>query len=138
MAEVIGVTSGLVALITFGLTATSSLLATIKQFKQASSTITRIGAELTALNNVLNALSSAIEDVDVDVTALKCPIQQCTKLCEEFEKALCDSAGSAEGARENFHSWKKLKVRGGDINDFRDSIEAYKSTISIALCVINM
>ncbi|KAF2245144.1 hypothetical protein BU26DRAFT_568440 [Trematosphaeria pertusa] len=44
----------------------------------------------------------------------------------------------AGGDRQSFRDWAKLRYMGDDIDDFKDSLAAYKSTINIALTDVQL
>lgn len=138
MSDPISAASGVLALVTFSVQATSSLLQVIHEFKQAPSTVRRLKEELEALSTVLQSLKTNPVDTETEFAALKIPLYRCSKVCEEFEAKLSHLAGNSTGAKARFKDWTKLKYLGSDINGFRDMIAGYKATISIALCNLNL
>lgn len=138
MSDPLSVAAGVVALVTFGVQASSSLLQLIKDFKRAPSTVRTLKEELEALVAVLQALKATIEDTESDFTPLKTPLYQCSKACRDFEAILSHFAGRTHSAKTSFQDWTKLKYLGSDIHGFKDMIAGYKATISIAICNVNL
>lgn len=138
MAEPLSVASGVVALVTFGVQSSSSLLKLINDFKRTPSTVRQLKEELEALVTVLQCLSTTIKDAESDFTALENPLRQCSKACQNFEALLSHFAGPQGHPKTSFQDWAKLKYLGNDINGFRDMIGGYKATISVALCNFNL
>lgn len=138
MSDPISAAAGILALITFGVQATSSLFQTIKDFKRATSTVRQLSEELDALRTVLQSLKETIEETDSDFVDLKIPLSQCAKACQNFESLIARNAGISARAKATFQDWAKLKYHGDDINGFKETIAGYKATISIALCSVNL
>ncbi len=138
MADPLTVASGVVALVTFGVQSSSSLLQLIKDFKRAPSTVRQLKEELEALVAVLQCLSTTIDNAESDFTALETPLRQCSKACQNFEALLSQFAGPHGRPKTSFQDWAKLKYLGSDINGFKDMIAGYKATISVALCNFNL
>ena len=138
MSDPISLSAGVVALVTFGVQASSSLLQLIKDFKRAPSTVRQLREELEALTTVLHTLNATVEDAESDFTPLETPLYQCSKACQDFEAILSHFAGRSKSAKTSFQDWAKLKYLGSDISGFKDMIAGYKSTISIALCNVNL
>ncbi|CZR49946.1 uncharacterized protein FPRO_16150 [Fusarium proliferatum ET1] len=78
-------------------------------------------------------------DVEVDLSALKVTLEQCTRSCEEFERELRAYSSRSSQDRASFRDWAKLTYRGGDgIEDFRQQLIGYKSTIVVVLGFANL
>ena len=90
--------------------------------------------ELKALISVLESLSDTMRShPDIDIPALDLPLQRCGGACEEFLLELQRCCSRSGGDRKSFRDWTKLRYMGDDIDDFKDSLAAYTSTINIAL-----
>ncbi|KAJ4310817.1 hypothetical protein N0V94_008254 [Neodidymelliopsis sp. IMI 364377] len=70
---------------------------------------------------------------DADLSALDLPLQRCGSACNEFLQELQKCCTRSGGDRHSFRDWAKLRYMGDNIDDFKDSLAAYKSTINIAL-----
>ncbi|KAL9575843.1 hypothetical protein ACKAV7_000006 [Fusarium commune] len=97
-------------------------------------------SELAELSNVLQELSQAPRgNVDVDLSALKITLDQCSRACEEFEGELIACSSWSSQDRTSFRDWAKLTYRGGDgIEGFRQQLIGYKSTIVVVLGLTNL
>jgi hypothetical protein len=70
---------------------------------------------------------------DVDLSVLDLPLQRCGNACNEFLQELQKCCARSGGDKQSFRDWAKLKYMGDNIDDFKDSLAAYQSTIAIAL-----
>lgn len=139
MAEVIGVASGLTALVSFSFQSSKSLYTTIASFKNHPKAVRELKAELQALSDVLEALKETVEgSTESEFASLKPPLHQCGTACEEFKATLKKCTQNSDESRRSFRDWAKLKFRDGDINGFKDMLARHKSTITIALCGANL
>jgi hypothetical protein len=75
---------------------------------------------------------------DIDVSALGLPLLRCGKACGEFEEELRKYSSRSSSSRTSFRDWAKLRYMGDGIDDFRQLLAGYKSTISIALTDANL
>ncbi|KAH3996966.1 hypothetical protein HBH98_053670 [Parastagonospora nodorum] len=124
MAEPISLASGLLALVIFAHKSCVTLYTTIQSFKLIPNTL--IG--------VLESLVETVKsDKDVDLSSLNLPMQRCGNACNEFLQELQTCCSRSGGDRTSFRDWAKLRYIGDNIDDFKDSLAAYKSTITIAL-----
>lgn len=133
MAEVIGITSGLVALAVFTYKSSVSLSKTIHSLKSRQRQIRNLQDELEALQDALKPLSEDLEDSSVSLEALKVPLLRCGRACTEFEVIISKCVERSSGSRTSFRDWAKLQYMGSDIEGFRNILSGYKSTINIAL-----
>ncbi|KAJ6200004.1 LOW QUALITY PROTEIN: hypothetical protein J3E72DRAFT_414537 [Bipolaris maydis] len=131
MAEPIGLASGVLTLVIFTHKSCS--------FKNHPKRVRNLIEELEALIGVLESLSETMKlHIDVDVSALDLPLRRCGRACDEFLQELQKCCSRSGGDRQSFWDWAKLRYMGDDINDFVDSLAAYKSTINIALTDIQL
>jgi hypothetical protein len=77
-------------------------------------------------------------DKDVNLTALDLPMQRCGNACNEFLQELQKCCSRSGGDKQSFRDWAKLRYMGDNIDEFKDSLAAYKSTITIALTDVQM
>ena len=139
MAEVIGVVSGLAGLIALAGQTSLSLYELIKSYRSHPITVRELMQVLEALRGVLDPLAETIKAAkDVDLSALKFPLERCAEACTEFEKEIRKCSSRSNGDRTSFRDWAKLRYMGGDINGFRQLIQGYKMTIGIALTHANL
>ena len=138
MAEVIGLASGLLTLVTFGLKSSASLYQAINDFKSHQRNVRELRDEIEALRQVLASLQQAILDNKADFDPLKLPLLRCGTACKDFEMVIVKATERSHGPRTSFRDWAKLRYMGDDINGFKITLESYKSTIMIALCDANL
>jgi hypothetical protein len=138
MAEVIGVASGLLTLVTFSIKSSSSLYQTIKDFNSHQRIVRQLKEELEALRAILSSLEQAILDSKADFAALKTPLLRCGNACGEFETIIKKATEHSQGPKTSFRDWAKLQYMGEDITGFKDTLASYKATITIALCDANL
>ncbi len=139
MAELIGLSSGLVALVTFALKSSTLLYDTVQSYRSHPKNVRDLKEELEALGTVLQALSATVEQAkDKDFTALKLPLLRCGNACKEFDEVIAKCSSRSGGSRTSFRDWAKLKYMGDGIDEFRRMLAGYKSTINIALADANL
>ncbi|KAL5374889.1 hypothetical protein PMIN06_012165 [Paraphaeosphaeria minitans] len=75
---------------------------------------------------------------DAHLSALELPLRRCGNACGEFLQELQSCCQRSGNDRQSFRDWAKLRYMGDNIEDFKDSLAAYKSTIIIALTDIQL
>lgn len=139
MADPVSLASGLLTLIVFAHKSCFTLCTAIQSFKTHPKRVRDLVDELQALTGVLESLSDTVRsDPDLKLSALELPLQRCGNACKEFLQELekyCSRSGSD---RQSFRDWAKLRYMGDNIDDFKDSLAAYKSTITVALTDVQM
>ncbi|KAI1676296.1 Helo-N domain containing protein [Pyrenophora tritici-repentis] len=134
MAEPISLASGVLTLVIFAHKSCLTLYKTIQSFKTHPKRVRNLIDELEALISVLESLSDTMKLYkDVDIPTLDLPLRRCSSACDEFLQELHKCCARSGGDRQSFRDWAKLRYMGDDIDDFTDSLAAYKSTITIAL-----
>ncbi|RYC79881.1 hypothetical protein BFJ63_vAg17239 [Fusarium oxysporum f. sp. narcissi] len=140
MAEVIGLLSGLLTLAAVAHKSVIKVQEIVQSFQCLPRQSRELLSELAELSTVLKDLSQAPRgDVEVDLSALRITLEQCSRSCEDFERELkaCSSRSSQD--RTSFRDWAKLTYRGGNgIEGFRQQLIGYKSTIVVALSFANL
>jgi hypothetical protein len=134
MADPISLASGVLTLVIFAHKSCVTLYTTIQSFKTHPKRVRDLIEELEALIGVLDSLSDSVRShTDVDLPALDLPLRRCGSACDEFLQELQRCCSRSGGDRKSFRDWAKLRYMGDNIDDFKDSLAAYKSTINIAL-----
>jgi hypothetical protein len=134
MAEVIGVASGLVALISFALQSSVALFETLSSFKSRTNGTRGLEEGLETLTATLRSLTGYMEgSTEVYLSALRLPLLRCGSACEEFKSELLRLSALSRDDQPNFRDWAKLQYMGEDINGFREMLASYTSTFAIAL-----
>lgn len=139
MADPISLASGVLALVVFAHKSCLTLYTTIQSFKTQPKRVRDLTDELGAFTNVLESLSDMMRlHTEVDFPALDLPLRRCSSACDEFLQELRKCCSRSGGDRQSFRDWAKLRYMGDNIDDFTDSLAAYKSTINIALMSVQL
>jgi hypothetical protein len=139
MADPISLASGLLALVVFAHKSCLTLHKTIQSFKSHPKRVRDLADELEALIGVLESLTETIgSDTDVNLSALDLPLRRCGTACGEFLQELQKCCARSGGDKTSFRDWAKLRYMGDNIDDFKNSLAAYKSTITIALTDVQL
>lgn len=134
MADPISLASGVLTFVVFAHKSCLTLYTTIQSFKNHPRRVRDLLEELEALIGVLESLNDTMRlHTDVDLAALDLPLRRCGSACDEFLQELQKCCSRSGGDRHSFRDWAKLRYMGDNIDDFKDSLAAYKSTINIAL-----
>jgi hypothetical protein len=134
MAEAIGITSGLLTLASFAFQSSVTLFQTIKSFKVHPTRVRNLEEELEALTTVLRSLTETVNaNTGVQLSALELPLLRCGNACKDFEQEIIKCSSRSGGNRTSFRDWARLTYMGDNIDGFRQTLVAYKSTIIIAL-----
>lgn len=139
MADPISIASGVITLVVFAHKSCLTLFTTIQSFKTQPKRVRDLILELESLIGVLESLSDTIRShADVDFPELHTLLRRCGNACDEFLQELLKYSSRSGADRQSFRDWAKLRYMGDDIDDFKDSLAAYKSTITIALIHIQL
>lgn len=117
--------SSLVDLAAFALQASQSLSQTIESFQSDKRNVPELQYDLESLNRILEALRQVAAENEAEFSALKPPLLQCGKICNEFAEAI--------SKRMTHCNWKGTNFWEGQVVTWRTTLAAYKVVISIAL-----
>ena len=139
MADPLSITTGIVALVTFAFQASVSLSTAVRSFQSRDRSVRGLRDELIALTVALESLLETVDNnPEIDFDALKLPIQRCGKACEEYEALIARCSKHSTESRSSARDWVTQKYLQGDIDDFRDMLAVYKSTINIAIANVQL
>ena len=139
MADPLSITSSVVGLVTFALSASVSLYTTVRDFKSRDKKARALKDEIGDLSSVLQTLLETISNhADINFDTLKGPLHHCGNACREYEELIARCTKHSTDSQASTRDWITQKYLQGDITDFRDMLAGYKSTISIALASVNM
>jgi hypothetical protein len=139
MADPISLASGLLALVIFAHKSCLTLHTTIQSIKNHPKRVRDLIGELEALSAVLESLTDTLKsDTNVNLSALDLPLRRCGSACDEFLQEVQKCCSRSGGDKMSLRDWAKLKYMGDDIDDFKDALAAYKSTINIALTDVQL
>jgi len=139
MADPISVSSSVLTLVTFAFQASVTLYTTIRSFQSQDKKARALKDELGDLNGVLQSLLETVNNnQDINFEALKLPLYRCGKTCEEYGEVIARCTKHSTAERSSVRDWIAQTYLRGDINDFKEMLAGYKSTINIALVNANM
>lgn len=139
MAEPISLASGLLTLSAFAFKSSVTLYETIQSFRNHPKNVRDLNNELVALNGFLDSLTETVNvATDVDLSALSVPLLRCGNACKEFEQQLLKCSSRSGGNGMSLRGWAQLRYMGDGIDNFRNMLAGYKSTIAIALNDANL
>lgn len=138
MADPLSITSGVVALITFGLQASKVLQTTINSLQNRTKTVRDLRNDVLALYAALEELNDVVGDGSSEFDRLRLPLYSCGTLCNDFNTLLVKCTQRTTDSRASLRDWTKLQFRGSDIDEFRTTLAGYKSTIQIAIGAMNL
>jgi hypothetical protein len=135
----ISLASGLLTLATFAFQSSITLYNTIKSFQNRPEHVRSLATELEALQGALHTLNDTLSTTtDIDIAALNLPLLRCGKACEELGEELEKCSSQLGSGRTSFRDWANFRYMGDGIDDFRQLLAGYKSTIIIALTDANL
>lgn len=135
MADPLSITASVLAVITAAVASVRSLCDTVRSFQNRSITLKRLHHTLQDLVTILDSLTTVV-NADASVVALlQGPIDRCQETCTEFEQSMKKFHGKSKAG---LLDWTKLEFMRGDINDFIETLEGYKSTITVGIGTITL
>ena len=144
MADPLSVIASLLAVATAGVQSTRALKEAAQRYKTRDSILRRLLDEIGDAENILFALKQLLQadtlqpavEADISMAALlRRPIERCSEVCGEFEKAM---EQFSKKSKTGFLDWTKMEFMRGDINQFMDTVAGYKATISVGLGLLTM
>jgi len=144
MADPLCVIASLLAVATAGVQSTRALKEAAQRYKTRDSILRRLLDEIGDAENILFALKQLLQadtlqpavEADISMAALlRRPIERCSEVCGEFEKAM---EQFSKKSKTGFLDWTKMEFMRGDINQFMDTVAGYKATISVGLGLLTM
>jgi len=140
MADPLSITASIIAVAGLALKSSQSLHSTIRGLRSQNKDARALKAEVSDLSGVLESLLETVAShPDLDLKALILPLQRCSSACEEYENIITQcTRHSSDTTKVSLRDWVKQRYLQGDINDFREALGIYKSTINIALANANL
>lgn len=124
-----------VGAITSGLHVVKKLYVTVERYRNRDRTLKQLQNVLQDLKEVLAALEEAVDTESSVLNLLQSPLNRCSQVCHEFDEAMKSFRGKS---KTDFVDWTKMEFKKGDINEFINTIDGYKATISVTLGIIIM
>ncbi|KAG5786778.1 hypothetical protein H9Q69_014148 [Fusarium xylarioides] len=139
MADSLSIASSVAALAVFALKSSTVLYTTIRDFQSQDKSARALKNELADLRGVLQSLAETVDNNgDSNFDVLKLPLLRCGKTCEEYGELIARCTKHPGLSRPSLPDWISQQYLKGDINDFREMVAGYKSTINVALVNANM
>ncbi|KAI6618495.1 hypothetical protein MCOR08_009043 [Pyricularia oryzae] len=139
MTDPLSTASGIVALMTFALQSSVTLHRTIRSLRSQKKDARAFKDELADLTSVLETLLKTIEGhPNIKFGSLAFPLQRCGKTCQKYGELIAKCTRHSTTSRASLRDWITQRYLQKDINDFRNMLSRYKSTINIALANANI
>ncbi|KAG9519826.1 hypothetical protein KCU93_g7877, partial [Aureobasidium melanogenum] len=148
MAEALGVASAILAIIEFAFTTSTTLYEQISSLKSHVETVNNLQSDLGALATLLKTLqvqlaaeSTTGDGVTHDnhrLDPIKRPLLEVGRACETLGAMLKGCAVETTSKREIVRKWLKMQYNGKSIDETRSLVASYKSTLAIALELVNL
>lgn len=135
MSDPLSIAASLLAVTTAAIASAKSLRDTVKRYRERNKTLGRLEDGLSELIRILDSLSKVSDTEESMLELLRSPVDRCSQVCREFEESMKVFGGES---KIGFRDWTRMEFMRGDINEFIDTVAGYKSTISVALGVINL
>ena len=129
MAEVIAISTGVLALSKSCL----SLYLLLKGIKGAPKIVHDLLLALEDFAGVLKSLKEAADKNPEGFVGLEDLLIHCIEACNGFRELITDCSSNSDGQRVSVRDWARLKFKGDDIAQFKDTLTSFKSTLNIAL-----
>ncbi|KAG9691999.1 hypothetical protein KCU95_g7612, partial [Aureobasidium melanogenum] len=148
MAEALGIASAILAIVEFAFTTSTKLYEQISSLESHPETVSKLQSDLVTLAALLETLQAqlAAESTASDgatqnkhrLDPIKRPLLEIGKACEALEVMLKGCAVETTKPREVVKKWLKMQYNGKSIDETRSLVASYKSTLAIALEVVNL
>jgi hypothetical protein len=139
MADPLSIAAGITGLVTFALQAGVVLHTTIRGLQNQDKHARALKTDVSDLNQVLETLLDTVRShPEIKFDDLEKPLRRCGKACREYAALIVDCTKHANGSRPSVRDWFKQRYMQGDFDEFKSTLAAYKSTISIAVANANL
>ncbi|KAI6284164.1 hypothetical protein MCOR27_002919 [Pyricularia oryzae] len=139
MTDPLSTASGIVALVTFALQSSVTFHRTIRSLRSQEKDARAFKDELADLTSVLETFLETIEGhPNIKFGSFALPLQRCGKTCQEYGEFITKYIRHSTTLRASLRDWITQRYFQGNINDFRNMLLRYKSTINIALTNANI
>ncbi|KAJ5279207.1 hypothetical protein N7478_004579 [Penicillium angulare] len=142
MAETIGITGGIIGIVTLAYHSTKTLYNFISDIANAPKHLHDLNEDVVAVTQILAAIKSVMEEtlneqisegVKNTLKDAQPSIQGCDNACREFLKKISQITSHSNITRTRLDDRIKLQFQEKAILAFKYRIESYKSTLTIAL-----
>lgn len=143
MAEALGITSAILAIVEFAFETSITLYEQISSLKSHVETVSNLQFDLGALTALLQTLQVQLGAEgatcdDARLEPIKAPLLESGKACKALAEMLKSCAADASSKREIAKKWLRMQYKGKSIDETRSLLASYKSTLAIALDIVNL
>ncbi|KAJ6088412.1 hypothetical protein N7486_009673 [Penicillium sp. IBT 16267x] len=135
-----GEASAILTLTIFAFDASKSLYEAISRFKSQRKTIQDLRSDLISLTNVLTSVHTQAQSPEEAkrLEPLRQPIDCCWRICQELHETLPASEKQSAWGRDKLQAWLKVEYHGKSIEDMKQRLASYKSTLCINFDLIHL
>ena len=138
MAEPIGVTAGLLGIVTFAFQISKEAYNLVNSIQKAPQTIRDLKSELLALDPILSSIQNLVASDTSKFEDIRYPLHQCGMVCFHLRSLIQQcTRHSADGSR-SARDWVKMQYKGKTIDVYKGQLASYKATIAIVLDVFTL
>ena len=138
MADPLSIAAGVTGLLGFALHGSRRMVEFIESIRDAPKDIAAISADLKALYEVLASLAGMQDQFDRNPTMssyLRVPLENCVDIFTDFTTTLNQYVATTRDGTVKVRTWKNIvwAFKEKEINLFRDTVLAYKASLSLAV-----
>lgn len=138
MAEAIGVTAGLLGILTFALQSSVEVSNLISSIQKSPQTIRDLKCELSALDPILTSIRTVIESDASKLEEIRYPLHQCGMVCSHLKTLIQQCTEHSSASTRSVRDWLRLQYKGKTIDGYKSQLASYKATIGIALNIFTL
>jgi Fungal N-terminal domain of STAND proteins len=124
------------ALTIFAYNTSKSLYEAVSSFRSQRRTIQDVQTDLGSLIAVLGLIRESEDDTKFE--PLRQPVQCCTTTWQDMQEMLNECTKHAKDGRDSIRDWLNMQYHEKSVQDMKQRLASYKSTLSIAFASINM
>jgi hypothetical protein len=146
-AEALGLTASVISIATLAYDSSKRLYDIITGIQQAPKTLSDLRADLTAVQQLLQSLTSTLEGTNDTALSdglrtflqdLNPSIEACKTACDEFAARLTKITSHSREGNLSLIDKVQLQLKEKDITIFKYRLGSHKSTINVALVLANL
>lgn len=140
MAEVIGIASGLLAIIEATSKSALSLYQAIKSYEEQPREVRGLKTNLELLQGVLSSLQAQIPDnaTSKRFEPVRVPLFSCYKCCEELQGSFQATFKHTQAGGRSLRDWTRARFREKSLAKIQGRLEISKTTLVISIEVVQL
>jgi len=140
MAEAIALSAALLDLITLTFDTSKKLYDNILSYRNQQKAVKDVLNELEALMVVLNIVRDYTKagPQDSKLSCLETPVKSCLTICQEMGTMLDQCTIHSRNGQNSIRDWLKQQYRAKTLDEMKQRLDSYKSTLSIAFHAVEM